>query len=304
MTTRKQWARLINEAWRSSVIGIIEAGRLLTKAKGDLEHGQFITMIENDLPFGRITAFRLMAVAADRRLTNVTHVQHLPPHWGTLYELTKLPDKEFTARIKDGSIHSEMQRKDVAKENRQIRKARDEDRVLNLVPVEGRCKTLMIDPPWDYEWLSIAGRASPGYATMTEEELLNFSIEQWVDPDHCHMYLWTTNNFMMRAGALMKAWGFDHKTVLTGIKPRLGLGSYFRNTTEHMLFGIRGDVGTRRDDIPTHFEFPMGEHSEKPEQAYDIVRAASYPPYGEIFQREPRPDFINLFKSRKREAAE
>jgi hypothetical protein len=47
---------------------------------------------------------------------------------------------------------------------------------------------------------------------------------------------------------------------------------------------------------PTWFEAPVGKHSDKPERFYDIVRAASYPPYGEAFQRKARPDFVNLFQ--------
>jgi N6-adenosine-specific RNA methylase IME4 len=103
----------------------------------------------------------------------------------------------------------------------------------------------------------------------------------------------------------MARWGFAHKTILTWIKPRWGLGSYFRNQTEHVLFGIRGALGTRSDSISTLFEAPVGEHSEKPERFYEIVRAASYSPYGEAFQRQARPDFANLFVRRQAlEAAE
>jgi N6-adenosine-specific RNA methylase IME4 len=97
----------------------------------------------------------------------------------------------------------------------------------------------------------------------------------------------------------MAAWGFQHKTVLTWVKPRWGLGSYFRNSTEHVLFGVRGELRTRSDSIATHFEAPMGEHSEKPEAFYNIVRQASHGPYGEIFQREARPDFTNVFQMRE-----
>jgi hypothetical protein len=50
--------------------------------------------------------------------------------------------------------------------------------------------------------------------------------------------------------------------------------------------------------LPTHFEAPRGAHSEKPERLYEIIRAASYPPYGEGNQRTPRLDFINLFRER------
>jgi len=179
--------------------------------------------------------------------------------------------------------------------------AADEARVRSLVPRPGRYRALVIDPPWDYEWLSLAGRAKPGYATMSHDELLALDVGAWAE-DNCHLYLWTTNNFMTRAVKLMAHWGFAHKTILTWVKPRWGLGSYFRNSTEHVLFGVRGDLRTRSDSIATHFEAPMGEHSEKPERFYEIVRAASHPPYGEIFQRGIREDFQNLFI--QQEAAE
>jgi N6-adenosine-specific RNA methylase IME4 len=181
-----------------------------------------------------------------------------------------------------------------AKLERAEMRAADEARVRALRPIAGKFRTLVVDPPWDYEWLSVAGRASPGYATMTQEQLLSLGVADWAEDD-AHLYLWTTNNFLTRAVALMAHWGFAHKTVLTWIKPRFGLGSYFRNSTEHVLFGVRGTLRTRSDSIATHFEAPVGRHSEKPETFYAIVRMASYGPYGECFQRGPRPDFQNLF---------
>ena len=102
------WAERITAAWQSSLEGILAAGRLLAEAKAALPHGEFICMIEAELPFKASTAQRLMKIAADKRISNTANVQHLPAHWGTLYELTKLPDDKFAG----GEIHREMQRKD------------------------------------------------------------------------------------------------------------------------------------------------------------------------------------------------
>lgn len=175
--------------------------------------------------------------------------------------------------------------------------AADEARVRSLAIMPGKYRTLVIDPPWDYEGLSLAGRAAPLYATMTHEQLLALDVVGWAD-DACHLYLWTTNNFLTRAVELMARWGFAYKTILTWVKPSFGLGSYFRNSTEHVLFGVRGTMRTRASSIPTHFEAPLGEPSEKPDAFYDIVRRASHAPYGEAFQRQVREDFKNLFEQK------
>ena len=104
---------------------------------------------------------------------------------------------------------------------------------------------------------------------------------------------------MPQANELVAAWGLAHKTIITWVKPRIGFGKYFRNRTEHVLFAIKGDLAVRCHNISTAFEAPPGEHSEKPERFYEIVRQASPGPYGEVFQRNPRPDFVNLFETRE-----
>jgi ParB/RepB/Spo0J family partition protein len=176
---------------------------------------------------------------------------------------------------------------------RKLCRIRDEVRVLGLTPVAGKFKTLVIDPPWKCG-MDFLDRGAPKYALMDQGELLALPVASWA-LSSCHLYLWTTNAVLPKAVELMAAWGFEHKTVLTWAKPRWGLGAHFRGQTEHVLFGIRGRLATRSDSISTLFEAPMGEHSAKPERFYEIVRAASYPPYGEAFQRNARPDFVNLF---------
>lgn len=109
-TDASRWATQINNAWRSSIEGILEAGHLLRKAKEDLGHGKFLNMIESELPFSVAMAQRLMKIAADQRITNTEHVPHLPASWGTLYELTKLDTRTFVRAIADGAIHVCMTR--------------------------------------------------------------------------------------------------------------------------------------------------------------------------------------------------
>jgi N6-adenosine-specific RNA methylase IME4 len=183
-----------------------------------------------------------------------------------------------------------------SKRTRQELRAEDEARVTKLAPVIGRVfPTLVVDFPWEQDWLSVEARADPGYACMTIEELFALPVPQWA-ADPCHLYFWTPNNFMPVANKAVEHFGFQHRNIITWKKPRWGRGQYFRNQTEHVIFATRGELRTRSDSIPTWFEAPLGEHSEKPERFYEIVREASYPLYGEAFQRKARPDFINLFE--------
>jgi Protein of unknown function (DUF3102) len=127
---------------RRARASIIETGRLLLAAKADpkMQHGEWGRMVESDLPFNRHTAHKLMQIAADKRLTNVSQGKHLPPSWTTLYELTKLDDATFDQKLRDGSINPDMQRKDVAPENRILSHERGRRRVENLVPIIGTAK--------------------------------------------------------------------------------------------------------------------------------------------------------------------
>jgi N6-adenosine-specific RNA methylase IME4/ParB-like chromosome segregation protein Spo0J len=177
---------------------------------------------------------------------------------------------------------------------RALRRARDESRVLNLQPRQGKFRTLVVDVPWEYD-NDYLGRGAPQYALMTREQALALPVTSWAE-DNSHLYLWATNPNLPLAVECMAAWGFTHKTVIAWVKPRFGLGIYFRGSTELCLFGVRGSLMTRSNSIATHFEAPVGEHSEKPERFYEIVRIASYPPYGEAFQRTPHREFANLFE--------
>jgi N6-adenosine-specific RNA methylase IME4 len=143
--------------------------------------------------------------------------------------------------------------------------------------------------------MDFVGRGRPDYACMTQEELLALPVADWAEKN-CHLYLWVTNAMFPEAIALMAKWGFRHNTVLTWAKPHYGMGTHFRGQTEHVIFGIRGTLAARASNISTLFEAPAGKHSEKPDKFYEIVRAASYPPYGEAFQRKARSDFVNLFE--------
>jgi N6-adenosine-specific RNA methylase IME4 len=308
--TREQWAARLNGEWEATkenaVEGFFRLGNSLLESKTQIDHGEWTEMVQKDLHFNPNVSRRLMRLGKWQNAHN-EHVSPIlglfPPDYHTLDVLSRLHNKfpdVFDRLVEDGTICPSLQRNEVAKILRLERVQADEDRVLTLVPRPGKYRTLVFDPAWEYDWLSLAGRAKPGYAMQSLDQLRALDIKQWADQDTgCHLYVWTTNNFMYEACKLVDHWGFQHRTKITWIKPPpFGLGSYFRNSTEDVLFATLGDTSTRpaAASIPTHFEAERGEHSEKPEQFYEIVRAASYPPYGEGNQRTPRSDFANLFE--------
>jgi N6-adenosine-specific RNA methylase IME4 len=169
---------------------------------------------------------------------------------------------------------------------RKLRQMQDEQQRLAVKPPRGKWKTLVVDPPWPY----ISGsheRSRPTYSTMSQKELLALPVGSWA-AEMAHLYLWTTNTNVKDAFELMEAWGFKYVTMLTWVKPSFGLGMYFRTSTEHVLFGVKGRLITRVRNIGTHFAAPKTYHSAKPDAFYQMVERASYPGYLDVFARKRR----------------
>lgn len=108
--TRSEWAAEIVVAYKQSIESILKIGNTLIAAKDALDHGQFLEMIEHDLPFEASTAERLMKIARDPRITKAAHVQLLPMAWSTLYELTKVENAVFEQAVSSGGINPKMTR--------------------------------------------------------------------------------------------------------------------------------------------------------------------------------------------------
>jgi hypothetical protein len=122
------WAARIRSCWRPAVEAIIDTGRALIAAKRALPHGEWGEPIDRRLPFKARTAQMLMAIAADARISNPQHVALLPPAWGTLYELTRLSDEQFTARLADGTIRPDMERSEAVNGARAVMGSRIQPR--------------------------------------------------------------------------------------------------------------------------------------------------------------------------------
>jgi N6-adenosine-specific RNA methylase IME4 len=168
---------------------------------------------------------------------------------------------------------------------RKLRRMIDEEKRLAVKPMKGKFRTISIDPPWSYS--GAPERVRPVYATMTQKELLALPVSSWAE-DEAHLYLWATNADLRNAFELMEVWGFKYMTLITWVKPTFGLGSYFRTSTEHVLFGVRGRLPTRVRNIGTHFTAPKTFHSEKPDAFYELVEQASYSPFVDVFARKKR----------------
>ena len=177
---------------------------------------------------------------------------------------------------------------------------REEERKENAEKIEalstpleatGLFQTIVIDPPWDWSDegdINQFGRAKPDYHTMPIEEIEALPVGKIAD-DNCHLYLWVTNRSLPKAFRLIEAWGFRYITCITWVKPSIGMGNYFRGSTEQVLFCVKGSQPLKRRDVGTHFEAPRGQrHSEKPEEFYKLVESCSYAPYIDIFGRTGR----------------
>jgi N6-adenosine-specific RNA methylase IME4 len=164
-----------------------------------------------------------------------------------------------------------------------------------------RFHTILADPPWRFQ--NRSGKVAPEhrrlhrYGTMTVAEIAALPAADLVD-DPAHLYLWVPNALLGDGLAVMEAWGFSYKSVLVWHKVRKdggsdgrGVGFYFRNVTENLLFGVRGKnartlaPGRRQTNlIPAR----KREHSRKPDELYPIIEACSRGPFLELFARGQR----------------
>lgn len=165
-----------------------------------------------------------------------------------------------------------------------------------------RYATILADPPWRFS--NRTGKMAPEhrrlsrYKTMTLQDILELPVPQLVR-ERAHLYLWVPNALLAEGLRVVEHWGFTYKTNIVWYKirkdagpDRRGVGFYFRNVTELVLFGIRGSNArtlkpARRQ--PNIITARKREHSRKPDQLYDIIEACSRKPYLELFARHPRP---------------
>ena len=161
-----------------------------------------------------------------------------------------------------------------------------------------RFKTVMADPPWRFQ--NATGKVAPEhkrlsrYGTMTLSEIMSLPVGR-ITEETSHLYLWVPNALLPEGLAVLEAWGFSYKSNIVWHKIRKdggsdgrGVGFYFRNVTELILFGVRGK--NARTLAPGRSQVNMiqtrkREHSRKPDEQYEIIEACSPGPYLELFGR-------------------
>lgn len=162
----------------------------------------------------------------------------------------------------------------------------------------GRFGSILVDPPWRF--LNRTGKVGPEhrrlhrYRTMSLEEIGSLPVARLARPQS-HLYLWCPNALLEDGLTVLRAWGFKYKTNLVWLKVRKdggpdgrGVGFYFRNVTELLLFGVKGSLrtlapGRRQVNVLISRK---EEHSRKPELVYDLIERCSPGPYLELFARQ------------------
>jgi N6-adenosine-specific RNA methylase IME4 len=210
-------------------------------------------------------------------------------------QLAALPP-DVREEIASGEMSLEQVRRESKERHRESRREENRQKIATVAEPQqivgvAKFATIVIDPPWDWGDEGDQdqfGRARPDYATLSLSQLAALPVTELADDD-CHLYLWITNRSLPKGFALLEQWGFRYVTCLTWCKPSIGMGNYFRGSTEHLLFGVRGSQALRRRDLGTWFPAPRpGEHSAKPPEAYELIENASPGPYLEMFARSER----------------
>ena len=155
-------------------------------------------------------------------------------------------------------------------------------------------RTIVVDPPWPMEKILRDNRPNQSdfdYPCLSVKEIKTLPIAGMSFPDGCHLYLWTTQKFLPVAFEVMAEWGFQYQCLLTWVK-NVGFTPFsFMYSTEHCLFGHIGSLPLTRLGKRLDFSAKVREHSRKPDEFYDLVKAVSPEPRLDMFSREKREGF-------------
>lgn len=286
-------ARRIARRWQEGVEAILDCGQLLVDAKRELPHGDFRRMVEELLPFSTRTAQMLMAVARHPWIGNAKHASLLPPHWYTLYELSRLPEDALERAASEGILRPDMDRNEAVRLRRPLAPA------LPPAPALGtengavvRYGAILADPPWPFDtWGENGKDRSPErhYRTMSIAEICALPVAEHAAED-CALFLWAVSATAREAVQVLAAWGFEFKTVafVWAKEGAFGNGYWSRQRCEFCLLATRGQPRRLNADVDQLITAPRGAHSEKPEEAAARIERLVGGPYLELFARRSR----------------
>lgn len=162
--------------------------------------------------------------------------------------------------------------------------------------------TVLLDPPWmERGGGKIKRGADKHYPLLHTRDMpeVVFGSGVWFPHPNAHCYMWVTNNFMPDGLWLMDVLGFRYVTNVVWVKPKIGLGQYFRGQHELLLFGVKKGAPKTTvfrsgwKDIPSVLSAPLGKHSAKPEASYELIERRTLCPAPlrrlEMFARSERP---------------
>jgi N6-adenosine-specific RNA methylase IME4 len=157
-----------------------------------------------------------------------------------------------------------------------------------------RYKTILADPPWPQAMVDRWKRRKHSrpddlpYPTMAVDTIAALPVQD-LAAQACHLWLWTTNQFLEAGFHVMRAWGFTYLAPVHWIKPS-GLGAWWVHRTQTVLFGYyRRCRFPQARYLPNFFEANPGRHSEKPPESYELIETVSPPARLELFARQARP---------------
>jgi N6-adenosine-specific RNA methylase IME4 len=153
----------------------------------------------------------------------------------------------------------------------------------------GPFRVIVVDPPWPYQKRTedASHRGAVPYAAMSLDDLRALPVASRAHEDAV-LWLWTTNAHMPEAFGILRAWGFEHKTILTWAKDRLGCGDWLRGQTEHCILAARGRPVLTLAAETTLLHGRTREHSRKPDEFYALVESLCPGSKLELFARTKR----------------
>lgn len=254
----------------SGLQNILKIGGLLLEQKGKLLHGQWIPWVESTLDFGIDQAGIYIKLFKNKKYIE--------------------SNSECMQNLGMQSLLAEIREKQQKEKHKDTKDTKD-------IYIEGKYKTIIIDPPWDIKKIerkNIPQGKALDYPTMTLAEIQTLELKDIIDPAGCHLYLWTTQKYLPYSFEILQDWwGFKYIFTMTwhkngGFQP-FKLPQY---NSEFILFGRMGDAPfLDTKNFFTCFDGKRRQHSRKPDKFYDLIKRVSPAPRIDYFSREKREGF-------------